>query len=166
MPIDDLTRVFTTLFTAPTDAVVKAAAVQRRIWIDWLRDVVRLVEATDDADAKKRIIREHLALAPVWRISAQVSVGVTMRVASIKRTEGGASLGLGVGPIQASGSFGFMSESSSESVLQARAQYAVTNNDRVVTLEEYLATLDVTPTDAAGLTTAIDTLGVAAEAAP
>jgi hypothetical protein len=39
MPITDLSKVFTMLFTAPTEAVVTAAAKQRAIWMDWLRDV-------------------------------------------------------------------------------------------------------------------------------
>jgi hypothetical protein len=157
MATDDLTRVFTTLFTAPTEATVKAAAAQRRIWIDWLRDVKALVDSTADDNVKKAIISEHLALAPTWRMAAKISVGVTMRVASVKRVEGGASLGLGLGTVQVAGNFGFMSQSSSESVLQARAEYSLTN-DREISLGDYLTTLGVPIVNANEVDTAIASL--------
>jgi hypothetical protein len=141
MPITDLSKVFTMLFTAPTEAVVTAAAKQRAVWMDWLRDVKRLLEGAGDA-YKQGIIDRHLALAPVWKMDAQVSVAVQMRVASIDRVSGGLTLGLGVSVLQAAGTFGFMSESSSESVLQARAQYAFSNGAQV-SLKDYLSTLGI-----------------------
>lgn len=165
MATGDLTDVFSTLFTAPTGAVVDAAREQRRIWRDWLRDVLRLVEAAEDAATKRAILAEHLALAPTWQLTAQVSVGVTMRVASIERAEGGAMLGLGVGLLQGAGSFGWMHESSTESVLQARAQFAL-GNEREVRLADYLKTLGVELNDEADVRTAITTLHHAATPLP
>lgn len=142
MPSEDVAKVFATLFTAPADAMVDAAAKQRLIWVRWLEDVRRLVDAAD-AEYKQQILDRHLALAPVWKLDAQVSVAVQMRVASIDRASGGFSLGLGLSVLQASGSLGFLSETSSESVLHARAQYAFSNGGQT-TLQQYLADLGVT----------------------
>jgi len=161
MATSDITKIITTLLTAPTKAVVDAASEQRSSWISWLKDVQRLVnDASDDAQ-KKKIIDEHMKIAPVWKLGAQISIGVTMRVASIERSEGSASLGLGIGLLQASGSFGFMNETSTESILQARAQYAL-SNDAEITLAQYLSDLGVTLSGAADVQTAIEKLGVAA----
>ncbi|WP_339891829.1 hypothetical protein [uncultured Alteromonas sp.] len=159
MATNDITKVITTLLTAPTDAVVQAATIQRKTWINWLKDVLRLVNDADDTQ-KKKIIDEHMKLAPIWKVGAQVSIGITMRVSSIERAEGSASLGLGVGLLQASGSFGFMQETTNESILQARAQYAL-SNDTEITLSEYLNDLGVTLSDAASVQNAIDKLAVA-----
>ncbi len=161
MATSDITKIITTLLTAPTEAVVQAATVQRKCWIDWLKDVQRLVKDSVDEVQKKKIIDEHMKIAPIWKLGAQVSVGITMRVASIERSEGSASLGLGIGLLQASGSFGFMQESTNESILQARAQYAL-SNDTEITLSEYLSDLGVTLSSAADVQTAIDKLSVAA----
>ena len=161
MATSDITKIITTLLTAPTRAVVDAASEQRSSWIYWLKDVQRLVnDAADDAQ-KTKIINEHLKIAPVWKLGAQISIGITMRIASIKRSEGSASIGLGIGLLQASGSFGFMTESTNESILQARAQYAL-SNDAEVTLSEYLSDLGVTLSSAGDVQTAIDKLSVAA----
>ena len=156
----DLTNLITTLFTAPTEAVVDASAEQRRIWIKWLKDVLRLINDTDDDASKDKIINEHLKLAPVWKLNAKISLGVTMRVSSIERTEAGASLGIGVGMLQASGSFSFMSESTSESVMQARAEYALSNENEV-NLKDYMATLGIDLSKASEVENAIKKLGAA-----
>jgi len=163
MATEDISKVFTTLFTAPSEAMVDAAAKQRAVWVDWLRDIKRLVDGADAA-VKQQIIERHLALAPVWKMDAQVSVAVQMRVASINRMEGGMTLGLGISVLQAAGTFGFMSESTSESVLHARAQYAFSNGAQV-SLHEYLDTLGVTLTPDA-LDTAIGKLQAGATPLP
>ena len=66
----------TSLLTAPTEAVVNAASEQRRIWIKWLKDVERILASVPDSDVdtKRTIIQEHLHLAPVWKMSAQISI--------------------------------------------------------------------------------------------
>lgn len=163
MATQDIAKVFTMLFTAPTEAMVTAAAKQRAVWVDWLRDMKRLVDAADPG-IKQQIIDRHLGLSPVWKMDAQVSVAVQMRVASVDRIEGGLTLGLGISVLQASGTFGFMSESSSESVLHARAQYAFSNGAQV-SLREYLENLGVTLTPDA-LDTAIGKLQAAATPLP
>ena len=162
MKKNDVSQVITTLLTAPTEAVVNAAAEQRRIWAKWLTDVQRILDSMPEGDneARQLVIREHLSLAPVWKMSAQISVGITMRVASIERKEGEASFGLGVGLLQASGGFGFMSESSTESVLQAHANYAL-SNDKEVSIESYLNSLGVDAVAAGEVNTAISKLNVA-----
>jgi len=166
MPVDDVAKVITTLFTAPTEAAVNTAVEQRRIWIKWLEDVNRILETVpDDAERRKAIIREHLRLAPTWKLAAQVSVGITMRVASINRFEGGVTLGLGLSMLQVAGSFGFVSESTSESVLHARAQYALTN-DAEVTLGDYLDALGVGLAEASDVTSAIERLESASTPIP
>lgn len=164
MKNNDVSQIITTLLTAPTEAVVNAASEQRRIWAKWLKDVERILASMPDEDedeeAKKIIIQEHLSLAPVWKMSAQISVGITMRVASIERKEGKSSFGLGIGLLQASGGFGFMSESSSESVLQAHANYAL-SNDKEVTIGDYLSKLGIDAVEAGEVGTAIAKLNVA-----
>lgn len=162
MDINDTSKVLTNLFVSPTEAVVLAASEQRRIWIIWLKDIQRLLQALPDGDndAASTLISGHMRLAPVWKMSAQISVGMTMRIASINRMDGEASIGFGLGLLQASGNFGFMSESSSESVFQAQASYALSNESEI-TLVDYLSTLGVTPASPSDLQTAIDKLSLA-----
>ncbi|WOO42690.1 hypothetical protein [Rubellicoccus peritrichatus] len=165
MDNDDIVNAITVLFTAPTEAVVDAASHQRRIWIKWLKDIDRLINPPTGVDKPSKaqaneIILRHLELAPVWKMSAQISIGIGMRIASIRRMEGGIKLGIGTSMVSASGSFGFMSESASESTLQARANYAM-SNEQEVTLKEYLNDLGVGVTDPTTLTKAIDRLAAA-----
>lgn len=164
MANNDIPGMVADLLTAPAEGVVEAASRQRKIWIKWLTDIKRILDSADqnDDELKKKIIKTHLELAPVWKLSAQLSLGMTMRIASINRTEANASLGLAVGLLTFGGSFGFMSESSSESVIQIRAQYAL-SNEKEVKLTEYLDSLGVTLADAADVTKAIEKLGVAAK---
>lgn len=144
MAREDVAQVFATLFTAPAQAMVQAARTQRQTWAEWLHTVGELLQQADEP-TRQAIIDQHLALAPVWKLDAQVSAAIQLRVASVERLETGLSLGLGVSVFHAAGTFGFMAESSSESVLHARAQYAFSNN-ATVSLKEYLDTLGVTLT--------------------
>lgn len=73
MAIDDIPRLLTTLFTAPTDAVTKAASEQRRIWMDWLKDVKRLVD--DVGDGQDVLNKENYPGAPP--VSACLEDGCT-----------------------------------------------------------------------------------------
>lgn len=162
MANNDIPRMVADLLTAPAEGLVEAASKQRSIWIKWLTDIKRILDSVDQNDdaLKKKIIKSHLELAPIWKLSAQLSLGMTMRIASINRKETSASLGLAVGLLTFGGSFGFMSESSSESVIQIRAQYAL-SNEKEVKLTEYLDSLGVTLGEATDVTTAIEKLGVA-----
>lgn len=156
----DVSKIVASLLTAPAQATVHGAREQRKIWIRWLRDVERLVQAAPDEDTKNAILAEHLRLAPTWKISAQLSLALSLRVASIRRFETGGSLGFAVGLLQMSGRFGFSSEETTESALQVRAQYALTN-DGETNLAEYLTSLGVDPTDPTKLDEAIAKLGTA-----
>ncbi|MDD1795061.1 hypothetical protein LRP50_18190 [Enterovibrio sp. ZSDZ42] len=139
---ESVSSIVSTLLTAPAEAVVFASREQRKIWIQWLQDLQNILASTENEDVHKTIIEKHLPLAPLWKMTAQISLGITMRIASIERREGGVSLGLGVGMIQASGTFGFSRETTSESVLQAFANYNLTN-DSEISLKDYLSIIDV-----------------------
>lgn len=139
MATTDLESVFSMLFTAPSEAVVRSEAEFRRIWVQWLRDLKKLIDARNALPSPPSVIEfnEQLELAPVMKFTARVEAGITMRVATVRQTEAKASLGLGLSILQVSGSFGFSSQDTQESVLQAKAQYAMTNTNEV-TLKDYL----------------------------
>ncbi|AJR07868.1 hypothetical protein C9J03_21730 [Photobacterium gaetbulicola] len=158
MASENLSSVITTLLTAPADAVVQASTAQRHIWMKWLSDLCKLIQDQPD-NVKKNIIEEHLKLAPTWKMSAQLSLSISMRIASLERTETGVSLGLGIGMIQASGTFGFAREIASESVLQAQAIYNLTN-DKEIALKDYLSILGAPElVDSTTINTAVTMLG-------
>ena len=160
MTTESLSSVISTLLTAPADAVVQASATQRQIWMKWLIDLTRLVE-NQPGEISKKIIDEHLKLAPTWKMSAQLSLAISMRIASLERSEKGVTLGLGIGMVQASGTFGFARETASESVLQAQAIYNLTNA-KEISLKDYLSILGVTSlANATELKAATDKLGTA-----
>lgn len=151
-------QVISGLLSAPAEAVVYGAREQRRIWKEWLRDTSHLLGSLDSEEQKKALLEKHLELAPTWRASARLSLGITTRIASLKKTDAGGSIGLTIGILQASGSFGHSTETTQESVLQIRAEYAL-SNDTEVTLSEYLQALGVEATDPGSLNAAIDKLG-------
>lgn len=140
------------LYSAPLEAVVRAEEDYRRIWADWLRLKRELV-------TEKGRVREGVDLvallqaAPAVRLDGRVDIAVTMRIASVRGTEGGGSAGLQLGPIHASGSFGFVNRTTEESVLQASTVVVISNTDQ--TLADYLAKHNLTVADAAGLDQAI-----------
>ncbi|RWX56226.1 hypothetical protein [Photobacterium chitinilyticum] len=158
MATENLSNIISTLLTAPADAVVQASATQRYIWMKWLTDLTKLIKGEPE-DVSRKIINEHLKLAPSWKMSAQLSLSLSMRIASIERTEGGVSLGLGIGMIHGSGSFGFTKETTTESTLQAQAIYNLTN-DTETSLKDYLNMLGINTLDNTGdLDNAIKKLG-------
>lgn len=160
MASENLPSVISTLLTAPADAVVQASVAQRHIWTKWLTDLSNLI-TDQSAGVQKVLIEEHLKLAPTWKMSAQLSLSISMRIASLERTEAGVSLGLGVGMLQASGTFGFARETSSESVIQAQAIYNLTN-EKEISLKEYLTILGAPDlVDTTTIDKAIDKLGTA-----
>lgn len=82
-----------------------------------------------------------------------------MRIAKLQRSDGNLKVGLAVGPFQAAGSFGFMSETASESVIQARAAYVVSNDAGETGLKDVLSALGLPdPLDPASVRTAIEKL--------
>lgn len=137
MAQSDLTDIITTLFTAPAEASVAAEKQYRRIWMQWLQKTMALLDAAPEGSDKAKMLTQRLDLAPILKFEAAVDLGVTMRLVSVKAREGGGELGLAVGPFQAAGSFSFMSQSTSESILQARARYQLSNRNEL-TLRDYL----------------------------
>lgn len=165
----DLESIFTTLFSAPSKVVVDADARYRQIWMEWLQNIRALITARDTAvggtplttEQQKALIEAQLGMAPVMKLDAAVEVAVTMRLASVTQKEGKASLGVGVGAFQVSGSFGMSSQTSQESILQARAVYNMANNSEK-SLASYLKDYSIPVTDAASLGKAIAFLGTPA----
>ena len=131
-----LTDTIAALFTAPAEAAILAERRFRQIWTAWLRDAQGRIEAAP-ATAKAQLLSQLLDLAPVMTFEAAIDLGVTMRLVSVRRRSGGGELGLAVGPFQAAGTFGFMGETTTESVLQARARYQLSNRN-TLTLRDYL----------------------------
>ncbi len=133
----------------------------RNIWSDHLNKILIILNERNNinqlgplsAAQKKEIVSDGLRSAPVMKLSGTIDIGITMRIASVEQTKGGISVGLGVGPIGINGQFGFMQSSTSESVMQVRAQYTMSNDD--VTLTEYLGKSQITLTEPTQLNHAI-----------
>lgn len=141
MATTDLTGVFTTLFTAPANAACRAEREYRTIWLEWLRELAALSGAAA-SPMKPEQIQAHLDLAPVLHFESLIEVGITMRVASVSEMRAGISAGLRLSVIETSGSFGFVSRDTQESVLQAKAQYTLSNGAHM-TLKDYLGTMSI-----------------------
>src|SRR5690606_34972314 len=135
--------------------VVSVEREYRRIWAEWLADLKNLLSASG-ADDSARFIADHLPQAPVMQLNAKIDLGLTMRLASVRQTQGGASVTLSVGPIGASGQFGFMSKSTEESLMQVHAQYTMTNGE--VSLHDYLTASQLELASAADIDKAVQFL--------
>jgi hypothetical protein len=136
MSTASLTTVFRELFAAPLESVCQAERDYRKVWIQWLRDQMRLVTGKDGKLKEGVNLDQILNLAPVVNLDGVVEVAITMRIAEVKEKKGDVSGGLQVGPIHTSGSFGFSNQSSEESVLQASTRFAISNNQK--SLGKYL----------------------------
>jgi hypothetical protein len=119
----DLVTVFREMFTAPLKAAVEAEKDYRRIWADWLEVQKKLLPNTPDAVIPK----ELLFLAPVLDLNGVVEVGVTMRIAGVNKKDIALGGGISVGPIHVTGTFGFSSQNTQESVFQAHARFTLSN---------------------------------------
>jgi hypothetical protein len=162
MATTNLTDVFTTLFTAPAGAATRAEREYRRIWLEWLRELAAITDAAPGPMSSEQLAR-HLELAPVLSFESLIEVGLTMRVASVSETRAGLAAGLRLSVIETSGSLGFMSRSTQESVLQAKAQYTLSNTSRM-TLSDYLGTMSITlasPDDVKTAIGALESIGAA-----
>jgi hypothetical protein len=156
MATTDLTDVFTTLFTAPASAVCRAEREYRRIWLDWLRDLSALIAAAPNPMTADQLAK-HLELAPVLQFESFIEVGITMRIASVSEMRAGITAGLRLSVIETSGSFGFVSRNTRESVLQAKAQYTLSNTG-AMTLKDYLGTMSIDLAKPDDVKTAVATL--------
>lgn len=139
MENSNLTTVFSELFTAPIQAVVQAEAQYRRIWCDWLVSLQALLTKRGQLTAEQEaaFIQSQLELAPIMRLEARIDVGISLRVTSVRQTQVGGSFGLQVSVLQAAGSFSFASQDTQESVLNARATYALANTQQL-SLKDFL----------------------------
>lgn len=157
MSTSSLENMVSTLFSAPGRAAIETELAYRKIWINWLKDVTNLIakkkfEANENA--LKQALMQHLELAPVMKISGVMEIGLTMRIASLKESNG--SISMGIGAIALSGSYGFASRTAEESIIQVRAQYTLTNSE--VSLEKYLGTWGITLASAESVENAIKML--------
>ncbi len=155
----DLVEMVATLFTAPVQACLIAEKGHRKVWLSWIEGVVKIAS---DAGLKEpallaALISKELDRAPVLKMDAQIDVGLTMRIETVKKKEGGAELSVGVGPFQGGGSFSFMSQNTQESVLNARATYRLASTSQT-SLSEFLRSIGHDPKDLPALTAASETL--------
>ncbi len=148
----DLKDIINTLFTAPVEASLMAEEGYRRIWIEWLKKLAKILDGTGGG---KDLIESHLDMAPVMKFEAAIDVAITMRIVTVKETSGGGGLGLAVGPFQASGQFGFSNQNTSDSTLSARARYQLSNTNEQ-TLRGYLADAGIPVTKKEELPAAIE----------
>jgi len=161
----NINGLLTTLLTAPGDAVTGAEQRYRRIWAQWLTDLLAMAEALKDSpgfNLAEFLNRQLEQLAPVMQLNGRIEVAATMRIASVSQTEAGGSLTLGVGPIGLSGNYGFMQRTSEESVLQVHAQYTLSNGE--TSLAQYLGSANLKVTSAAEVKKAIAFLETGAKA--
>lgn len=141
------------LCAAPLQAATEAEADYRRIWGRWLADQKALIAKLPDAQQNAVDYAALLQTAPVVSVNSQVDLAVSMRIASVKDTSASGDVGISVGAVQASGSFGFASRTTEESMLQAATSVVLSNNEQ--NLIDYLARFNLAPADAAGLDQAI-----------
>ena len=157
MVTTDLKEVFKMLFTAPAEASIEAEKNYRVIWLQWLLDLQDLIKIQKlKSEKANNAITEHLELAPVMKFDGIIECGVTMRIAAITEKGKSVSTGIQLGVIESTGSFGFMHRQTNESVLQAKAQYTVTN--REISLSNYLKNFSINLTSPTELTAAISFL--------
>lgn len=156
MSSTSITKVLNELFTAPINAVTSAEAEYRKTWAKWLNSQLTLLKDSGVAITSERL-EKILDIAPVVGLDGVIEAGITMRIAEVRSSEGGLSAGLQLGPIHATGRFGFSNQSTQESVFQASTRYTISNQE--TNLKEYLANRGIEPTDESGLLNAIKFLG-------
>jgi len=134
-----LRDVVASLFVEPLHGFNRAQHQALETWIQLLRSMAGLSEGSSAVSAEA--IPGLLALAPRWSAAVKGDLALTLRLTSLRRQDTGVSIGIGAGPFQAAGTFGLMSEQTSESIIQARASYTVTNSAGEVSLEDVLASV-------------------------
>jgi hypothetical protein len=129
-----ISKVFSELFAAPLRAVVEAEEEYLRIWIARLK----VIEKVISKDKKKAVNVADLIeqYVPVVRIEGKIDTGLTMRIVGVREMRATVSAGLALGPIHASGGFGFASRTTHESVFQASTSFALSNKE--FSLKDYL----------------------------
>jgi hypothetical protein len=153
-----ISAVLTDLFSAPLQAVVDAEWKYRQVWADWMAFQMALLTKEDGKTLRDGVnLADVLRTAPAVSLDGVIELAITMRIASVKELSVGLGVSVGVGPVYASGNFGFMSRTTEESTFQAQAKFTLSNTQKNLTtlLEQW----KLTPTDPATLTTAIQELG-------
>jgi hypothetical protein len=156
MSTTSLSTVFNEIFTTPLNAVCEAEKKYRSIWADWIRFQIPLFKAANGGNLDKASIDKMLDLAPVVKLDGVIEVGITMRIAEVSKKDGSINAGLQLGPVHASGSFGFSKQTSSESLFQASTRFTLSNQQ--TNLKEYLSDRNIVPTDEITLTEAAQSL--------
>jgi len=155
-----ISKAFSDLFSAPLSAVVEAEEAYLRMWIARLK----VLQATyvegggDDAGIKNDADLSELIdqYVPVVQLEGKIDTSLTMRIAGVKETSASISAGLALGPIHASGGFGFVSRNTHESVFQASTSFALSNKE--FSLKDYLKTANLTVSTPSDLNKAIEHL--------
>lgn len=163
-----ISKAFSELFSAPLEAVVEAEEKYLQIWLKSLKAIKKTHVSGSGQNAK---IREGADLTeligqyvPAVRLEGRIETALTMRIAGVKETSGQASGGLSLGPIHASGGFGFTSRNTQESVFQASTSFSLSNKE--FSLTDYLKTAKVSLASAADLDKAIAHLETDLKARP
>lgn len=155
MSNSSISTVFEELFSTPLESVAKSENDYRKIWANWIAFQIPLFR---DSNLKlsKEAIDKMFELAPVVKLDGIIDVGITMRIAEVSKKEGELKAGLKVGPIFASGSFGFSKETSQESVFQASTRFTISNQES--NLKEYLSARNMKPDNEKDLMKTIEKL--------
>ena len=156
MSTTSLTNVFRELFVAPLSAVTQTEADYRRIWAQWLEQQLRLLTEENGELRPGVELAKMMDSAPKVNLDGVIEVGITMRIASVREYDASIEAGLAIGPIHASGGFGFVNRSSQESVFQASTRYTISNFDR--NLKKYLEERNIPVTKLEDVKTAIEVL--------
>jgi len=156
MSTTSLTNVFRELFVAPLSAVTQTEQDYRRIWAQWLEQQLRLLTEENGQLRPGVELAKMMDNAPTVNLDGVIEVGITMRIASVREYDASIEAGLAVGPIHASGGFGFMNRSSQESVFQASTRYTISNFDR--NLKKYLEERNIPVARLEDVKTAIEIL--------
>lgn len=149
---------YSNLFTAPLKAVIDAERDYLELWLQRLKMIKEI--HTDGASAFMNDVNLSDLIdlyVPTVRLEGNISTSLTMRIAGVKESSGGLSAGLTLGPIHASGAFGFTSRKSEESVFQASTEFVLSN--KAFSLTDYLKASKQSAVSVADLDAAVTLLG-------
>lgn len=148
-----LTDLVSEFYEAPLNAVQKAEARYRDTLASWLDKKWSWYERLDESSRQNISFSKFLDEAPAIQMNAVFDLSATLRIASVSEKSTSISGGLALGPIQTSGSFGFSSQRSEESVLKVASSITVSNtaSDLVGLLGKY----GIDPTDESSVGAAV-----------
>jgi hypothetical protein len=156
MSSTSLASVFRELFSAPCKAATDCEQDYRNIWADWLKFKKNLLTDAAGNLLPGVSLDKLIETAPIVALDGVIEVGITMRIASVSERNASLSGGLALGPVYASGGYGFMNRTSEESMFQASTRYTITNNNK--DLKTYLANSSIDLAKPDSLTKAIEFL--------